>query len=106
MRHSATWVLSQFELAKYQAAAKTFRKALDLRPEDADLLAWLGKAFEELADWGAAEPLMRQALAVEEKSFGSEHPNVAAGLQQPGRGASENEPPRRGRAANAPSSGH
>ena len=27
-----------------------------------------------------AEPLMRRALAIDEKSFGPEHPNVAMGL--------------------------
>ena len=31
-----------------------------------------------------AEPLMRRALAIDEQSFGPEHPNVARRPQQPG----------------------
>ncbi len=33
-----------------------------------------------LADWGRAEPLMRRALAIDEASFGNDHPKVAIRL--------------------------
>jgi tetratricopeptide (TPR) repeat protein len=41
-----------------------------------DLAAWL----EKRAEHGEAEPLYRRALAITEKSFGPEHPNVAIRL--------------------------
>jgi hypothetical protein len=40
-------------------------------------LAQLLKATNRLGD---AEPMMRRALAIDEKSFGDEHPNVAIRL--------------------------
>ena len=40
-------------------------------------LAELLRATNRLAE---AEPLYRRALAIDEKSFGPEHPNVATGL--------------------------
>ena len=40
-------------------------------------LAGLLSATNRLAE---AEPLYRRALAIDEKSFGPEHPNVARGL--------------------------
>jgi tetratricopeptide (TPR) repeat protein len=71
---------SQFKQAKYSAAVDSFRKALALRCEDTALLRWLGKAFYKLADWTEAEPLMRRALAINEKSYGAEHPAAAIDL--------------------------
>jgi tetratricopeptide (TPR) repeat protein len=71
---------TQYEQAKYRAAVKTFRKALAVKGEDAALLGWLTASLHELADWTEAEPLMRRALAVSEKSFGTEHPVVAVSL--------------------------
>jgi tetratricopeptide (TPR) repeat protein len=41
-----------------------------------DLARWL----ENRAEHGEAEPLYRRALAITQKSFGSEHPNVTTGL--------------------------
>jgi uncharacterized protein HemY len=71
---------TQYKQAKYRAAAETFRKALAVKGEDAALLSWLTGSLHELADWTEAEPLMRRALAIDEKSFGTEHPNVAIEL--------------------------
>src|SRR5947199_589516 len=71
---------AQYDQGNYRAAAETFRKALALRVEDTDLLRWLGESLYELAEWSEAEPLMRRALAIDEKSFGTEHPNVAIDL--------------------------
>src|SRR6185436_3815637 len=71
---------SQYEQAKYRAAAGTFRKAVALRDDDPNLLGWLGLAFYELAEWAEAEPLMRRALEIDEKSFGPDHPRVATDL--------------------------
>ena len=41
-----------------------------------DLAVWLNNRAEH----GEAEPLYRRALAIAEKSLGSEHPDVAVGL--------------------------
>jgi tetratricopeptide (TPR) repeat protein len=51
-----------------------------VKGEDAVLLSWLSKTLYELSGWTEAEPLMRHALAIDEKSFGTEHPNVARDL--------------------------
>ncbi len=62
-------------------------------------LAQLLQATNRLAE---AEPLMRRALAIDEQSYGPDHPNVAIRLNNLARAASGHEPPRRGRAADAP----
>ena len=41
---------------------------------------------------GEAEPLMRRALAIDEQTYGSEHPDVAIRPQQPGPVAPGHEP--------------
>ena len=41
---------------------------------------------------GEAEPLMRRALAIDEASYGPDHPNVAIRPQQPGGTAAGHEP--------------
>lgn len=71
---------TQLQQVKYRAAADSFRKALALRGEDPALLSWLGESFHALADWTEAEPLMRRALDIDEKSYGKDHPNVARDL--------------------------
>ena len=47
---------------------------------DLNNLAPLLQATNRLEE---AEPLMRRALAIDEKSYGPEHPNVARRPQQP-----------------------
>lgn len=42
---------SQYEQAKYRAAAETFRKAVALRGDAPLLLGWLGGTLHELAEW-------------------------------------------------------
>ncbi len=71
---------TQYQQAKYRAAADSFRKALALRSEDPVLLSWLGMVLHALADWTDAEPLLRRALDTAEKGYGKEHPEVAAAL--------------------------
>ena len=46
-------------------------------PADLNNLAQLLQDTNRLAE---AEPLMRRALAIDEKSFGPDHPDVAIGL--------------------------
>ena len=46
--------------------------------------AWLlnqsGQLWLKLGEWSAAEPLLRRALAIDEASFGDDHPNVVRDL--------------------------
>ena len=62
-------------------------------------LARLLQATNRLAE---AEPLMRRALAIDEKSYGPDHPDVATDLNNLAQLLQGHEPPRRGRAADAP----
>ena len=54
---------------------------------------------------GEAEPLMRRALAIDEASYGPDHPNVAIRPQQPRPVAASHQPARRGGTADAPRAG-
>src|SRR6185312_376195 len=71
---------AQFGQGKYPVAAESFRKAVALRGEDTDLLNWLGRCFYELAEWAEAEPLIRRALAIDEKNLRPEDPIIAIHL--------------------------
>jgi hypothetical protein len=44
------------------------------------LMSQLGLFYQSRAEWGQAEPLMRRALGIDEKSYGSDHPLVAIRL--------------------------
>ena len=62
----------------------------------------LALLFQDTNRLAEAEPLMRRALAIDEQSYGPDHPDVAIRPQQSRAAASGHEPPRRGRAADAP----
>ena len=70
------------------------------------LMNQLGVMYLTKSLHAEAEPLMRRALAIDEASFGPDHPNVARRPQQPGATASGHQPPGRGRAADAAGAGH
>jgi len=72
--------LAQYEQGKYQLAAESFRRAVALRGDDAELISWLGRSLDQLAQWTEAESLMRHALAIDQKRLGADHPNVARDL--------------------------
>ena len=65
----------------------------------------LAQLLQDTNRLGEAEPLMRRALAIDEKSFGPDHPNVAIAPQQPGAVAAGHQPAGGGRAADAPRAG-
>ena len=54
---------------------------------------------------GEAEPLFRRALAIDEASYGPDHPEVATSLNNLARTAPRDEPPHRGGAAFSPRAG-
>ena len=72
-----------FERAQWNAAEEEFREAQRFVEKEQDTatvlnnLAQLLQATNRLAE---AEPLMRRALAIAEKSYGPEHPDVAIRL--------------------------
>jgi phage tail protein X len=72
-----------YKLARFQAAEPLLRESLKLAGNSKEEtwalneLALLLQATNRLAD---AEPLMRRALAIDEQSYGAEHPNVGSEL--------------------------
>jgi len=67
---------AHYQQAKYRAAADSFRQALELRGDDPILLSWLARSLYNLAEWAKAEPLLRRALAIDEKNYGPDDPTV------------------------------
>jgi Flp pilus assembly protein TadD len=51
-----------------------------LEPKATPIMNHLAAWLDNRAEHGEAEPLYRRALAIKEKSFGPEHPEVATGL--------------------------
>ena len=63
-----------------------------LEPKATRIMNELALWLKNRAEHGEAEPLYRRALAITEKSFGPKHPNVARGLNKPGRAAQQHQP--------------
>ncbi|HEY3862613.1 MAG TPA: tetratricopeptide repeat protein [Verrucomicrobiae bacterium] len=76
LKNTTNWVESRWELEPMTALAVLWDETSHHRA--AGLLNQLGHRWHNLAEWSKAEPLMRRALAIDEKSFGEIHPNVAA----------------------------
>jgi tetratricopeptide (TPR) repeat protein len=81
-------VFELHQVGKYSEAlaiAKQYVVAAEKRHGDehvayATAISWLAGLLKEANRLGEAEPLMRRALAINEKSFGYNHPNVAVCL--------------------------
>ncbi|HEX7180280.1 MAG TPA: tetratricopeptide repeat protein, partial [Thermoanaerobaculia bacterium] len=67
-------------LAPHARAVASFADAAGLADPTTRLMNQLGLLFFSKALVAEAEPLMRRALAIDEKSFGPEHPEVAIRL--------------------------
>jgi tetratricopeptide (TPR) repeat protein len=67
-------------LAPHALAVAGFGDRAGISPLSARLYADLGVQLLAKAQYGDAEPLMRRALAIDEASYGKEHPNVATAL--------------------------
>jgi len=66
----------------YQQAGEYYERAAKLLPAGNDktlayYLNWAGYAFKDAALYDKAKPLYEKALAIREKVFGQEHPDVA-----------------------------
>lgn len=65
-------------LAPHARGVAVLAAELGVRGPTTRLLAHVGSLLHTKARFGEAEPLMRSALAIDEQSFGPEHPRVAA----------------------------
>jgi tetratricopeptide (TPR) repeat protein len=72
------WVKARWELEPLTALAGLWDESNN--PRAAWLLNQMGTRWLALAEWGQAEPLMRRALEIDERSYGPEHPKVAIRL--------------------------
>src|ERR1019366_8744336 len=71
---------SLYEQGKYRESATAFQRCLQIRPDDPMVLNNTALSLEEAGDYASAEPLLRRALAINEKALGPDHPNVATAL--------------------------
>ncbi len=67
-------------LAAHALAVTQHADTAGIADPTARLMNNLGQLFDAKARLAEAEPLMRRALAIGEKAFGPDHPNVAIGL--------------------------
>jgi tetratricopeptide (TPR) repeat protein len=72
---------SLYGQGRYRESADAYRKALSVRGEDATTLNNLALSLHSAGDYAAAEPLIRRALAIDEKALGPEHPATAMNLE-------------------------
>lgn len=83
-RAQAKIYLARLQNASYagspQDALPYCDKLKPLAGDDSLILNKIAKVYYENANYKEAEPLMRRALAIDEASFGDDHPNVAIRL--------------------------
>lgn len=78
LKNTTQWTSARWEMEPLEALALLW--ADQGHGKAAWLLNQVGQRRHHLAEWTRAEPLMRRALAMDEASFGPEHPEVARGL--------------------------
>jgi tetratricopeptide (TPR) repeat protein len=78
MKATTRWEKARWELEPLDALAVLWADRNHARASW--LLNWVGLRWRDIAEWTRAEPLMRRALAVDEQSYGPEHPDVAIAL--------------------------
>ncbi len=72
------WEDARWELEPFGALAKLWDDTN--HPDATWLLSHAGLRWHDLAEWNRGEPLMRRALAIDEKNLGQNNSNVATGL--------------------------
>ena len=65
---------------KYRDAVTQFRRAADLRPDDGVSLRFLGTGLLSSGDYAAADPVLRRAVAIAERTKGLNDPETGASL--------------------------
>jgi tetratricopeptide (TPR) repeat protein len=78
LKQTTSWVKGRWELEPFNALANLWDESN--HPRASWLLSQAGILSHELAEWGNAEPLMRRALAIDERSYVIDHPDVAIRL--------------------------
>jgi tetratricopeptide (TPR) repeat protein len=78
LEKTTEWMPARWELEPLTALAGQWDERN--HPQAAWLLGQMGERWRELAEWGRCEPLMRRALAIDERIFGPDHHDVAIGL--------------------------
>ena len=78
LEKTTTWEKARWEINPLAALAGLW--ADTNHPDSSWLLNQTCTRWRTLAEWTQAEPLMRRALAIDEASFGPDHPEVAADL--------------------------
>ncbi len=78
LENTVRWEEARWELEPMEALARRWDETQ--HPWTAWLLDQAGGRWHGLAEWTRAEPLMRRALAIDEQSYGPEHPKVAIRL--------------------------
>jgi len=71
---------SLYEQGNYREAAVKFQRADALKPDDAVILSWLGVSLDDSGRYVEAEPLLKRALEIREKTMGKDHPDTATSL--------------------------
>ena len=71
---------SLYVQGKYRESAEAYEEARARGPNDATVLNNLAVSWHAAGDYDKAEPLCRRALAIDEKTLGPEHPDVARDL--------------------------
>ena len=67
-------------------ASEDFNAALNVNNRDADSWAWRGVAYERMGNRQMAQESFQRALAITERSYGKDHPDLAARLFAQSRG--------------------
>jgi len=75
---------AEYEQAHYAAAEAALRKVLAAHKDDALVLSLLGLVLLDQANYSEAEPLLKRALAIDEKALGPDHPGCATDLNNLG----------------------
>ena len=78
LKTTSEWQDAQWEIEPLDALANLW--ADNEHAKAAWLLNEVGQRRNHLAQWSAAEPLMRRSLTIAEESYGAEHANVGACL--------------------------
>src|SRR5262249_38058816 len=71
---------SLYEQVKYRESVEKFREAISLRKDDASLMNWFGLSLYKAGKYVEAEPYLKRALEIREKTLGREHADTAQSL--------------------------
>ncbi len=76
--------VAHIDLNLRDAALEDYARAIALSPEDGTLRSQLAELLVAQYKWAEAEHVLREALTLQRKSVGNEHPDVASSLHRLG----------------------